>query len=314
MYDVPEPEISDYYADLGVSQYASAREIKFAWFKLAKLYHPDKKAPGRAVDAKEFRKIREAYDCLKDEAARARYDAIYHHIQAQWAQYRERQDRFRRSQQHAQAEDEARRRRAAEQRAAKEEAARRRAREEREREAEERSREAARKVRERQEQAARERLRKDEEAAKRRKEELEELERAIKEARKRAEEIQRVRLILERQMEADKRSAEAVRKARAEQEQAARERLKTAEIEEKHEALRRNWASLREAADHGRVGRQQPSGPHVCAHSRSGWVRKRGQTSCVFCGMNRKKGGFLCLDCLSVACHNCKTKQCTGSH
>jgi DnaJ-class molecular chaperone len=51
-----EPEISDYYADLGVSQQASARDIKLAFFKLAKKHHPDKKAPGESIDAKDFRK------------------------------------------------------------------------------------------------------------------------------------------------------------------------------------------------------------------------------------------------------------------
>jgi hypothetical protein len=46
-----------YDADLGVSQYASTREIKAAWFKLAKRYHSGKKAPGKQIDAKEFRKV-----------------------------------------------------------------------------------------------------------------------------------------------------------------------------------------------------------------------------------------------------------------
>jgi DnaJ-class molecular chaperone len=58
LYNAPEPEVPDYYADLGVSQHASTREIKAAWFKLTKRYHPDKKAPGKKMDAKEFRKVR----------------------------------------------------------------------------------------------------------------------------------------------------------------------------------------------------------------------------------------------------------------
>jgi curved DNA-binding protein CbpA len=56
LYNSTEPEIPDYHADLGVSQHASMREIKAAWFKLAKHYHPDKKAPGKKIDAKEFRR------------------------------------------------------------------------------------------------------------------------------------------------------------------------------------------------------------------------------------------------------------------
>jgi curved DNA-binding protein CbpA len=55
--EFPMPELPDYYADLGVSQDASPRNIKSAWFKLAKRNHPDKKAPGKIIDAEEFRKV-----------------------------------------------------------------------------------------------------------------------------------------------------------------------------------------------------------------------------------------------------------------
>jgi DnaJ-domain-containing protein 1 len=51
-----EPEIADYYADLGVPQQASVRDIKLAFFKLAKKHHPDKNAPGESIDAEDFRK------------------------------------------------------------------------------------------------------------------------------------------------------------------------------------------------------------------------------------------------------------------
>lgn len=57
MFDVPEPAIPDYYADLGVPAYATPREIKAAWFRLAKQSHPDKMAPGETIDAQEFRRV-----------------------------------------------------------------------------------------------------------------------------------------------------------------------------------------------------------------------------------------------------------------
>jgi len=51
-----EPEVSDYYADLGLQQQASSRDIKLAFRRLAKKNHPDKIAPGKSIDAHEFRK------------------------------------------------------------------------------------------------------------------------------------------------------------------------------------------------------------------------------------------------------------------
>jgi curved DNA-binding protein CbpA len=41
-----EPKFRDYYGDLGVSQESTVREIKKAFYKLAKLHHPDKKGSG----------------------------------------------------------------------------------------------------------------------------------------------------------------------------------------------------------------------------------------------------------------------------
>jgi curved DNA-binding protein CbpA len=55
-FDKP-PKISDYYADLGLPQQASFRDIKQAFFKLAKKHHPDRKAPGKSIDAQDFRKV-----------------------------------------------------------------------------------------------------------------------------------------------------------------------------------------------------------------------------------------------------------------
>ena len=66
----------DYYEILGVSRTASAEEIKRAYRRLARKYHPDvNKEPG-AED--RFKEINEAYEVLSDERKRARYDRFGH--------------------------------------------------------------------------------------------------------------------------------------------------------------------------------------------------------------------------------------------
>ena len=54
---------------LGVKKNASKSELKKAFFKLARIKHPDK-----GGDAKEFQAISAAYDILKDDDKRAAYD------------------------------------------------------------------------------------------------------------------------------------------------------------------------------------------------------------------------------------------------
>lgn len=63
------PQEKNYYELLGVSQSASAAEIKKAFRKLAMKHHPD--AGG---DADTFKQISNAYDVLSDEKKRAQYD------------------------------------------------------------------------------------------------------------------------------------------------------------------------------------------------------------------------------------------------
>ena len=61
----------DYYEVLGVSKEASESEIKSAFRKLAKKYHPDNKETG---DEAKFKEIGEAYAVLSDENKRRQYD------------------------------------------------------------------------------------------------------------------------------------------------------------------------------------------------------------------------------------------------
>ncbi|GAB4098334.1 J domain-containing protein [Sinomonas halotolerans] len=65
----------DFYAILGVSKDASADEIKKAYRKLARKYHPDTN-PGDAEAEKRFKDITEAHHVLSDPEERQQYDAI----------------------------------------------------------------------------------------------------------------------------------------------------------------------------------------------------------------------------------------------
>ena len=67
----------DYYDVLGVSKDSSADEIKKAYRKLAKKYHPDMN-PGDAEAEKNFKEVNEAYDVLSDSDKKAKYDAYGH--------------------------------------------------------------------------------------------------------------------------------------------------------------------------------------------------------------------------------------------
>ncbi len=65
----------DYYATLGASKDASQKEIKKAFRKLAREFHPDNN-PDDAVAEARFKEINEAYDTLSDEGERKEYDHV----------------------------------------------------------------------------------------------------------------------------------------------------------------------------------------------------------------------------------------------
>lgn len=69
-------EKEDFYDLLGVSKDASQDEIKKAYRKLSKKYHPDINKEDNAED--KFKKISEAYEVLSDEQKRAAYDQYGH--------------------------------------------------------------------------------------------------------------------------------------------------------------------------------------------------------------------------------------------
>ncbi len=68
---------ADYYDLLGIDRTASAAEIKSAYRKQAKQYHPDRN-PGDSDAEHKFKEISESYEVLKDEQKRAAYDQYGH--------------------------------------------------------------------------------------------------------------------------------------------------------------------------------------------------------------------------------------------
>ncbi len=67
--------IPDYYQTLGVAERATTDEIKTAYRKLAKQYHPDRNAGDKAAEEK-FKLIQSANDVLSDATKRQEYDQM----------------------------------------------------------------------------------------------------------------------------------------------------------------------------------------------------------------------------------------------
>ncbi|MCD6039109.1 MAG: cbpA [Gammaproteobacteria bacterium] len=67
-------EFKDYYTTLGLSRTASADEVKRAYRKLARKYHPDVSKEKNAEE--RFKEVQEAYEVLKDPQKRKAYDQL----------------------------------------------------------------------------------------------------------------------------------------------------------------------------------------------------------------------------------------------
>ena len=75
-------DYKDYYKTLGVKKNAGADDIKKAYRKLARKYHPDVNQGDKAAEER-FKEINEAYEVLSDEDKRGKYDRFG----AEWQQY-----------------------------------------------------------------------------------------------------------------------------------------------------------------------------------------------------------------------------------
>ncbi len=79
-------EFKDYYQTLGVSKTSSEKEIKQAFRKLARKFHPDVNPGDKSAEAK-FKEINEAHEVLGDPDKRRKYDELG----ANWRMYEQAQ-------------------------------------------------------------------------------------------------------------------------------------------------------------------------------------------------------------------------------
>lgn len=87
----------DYYVVLGVPKSAAEKDIKSAYRKLAKKWHPDANADNAQQAEEKFKEIQEAYEVLGDPEKRRKYDVLGSDWQ-QAAQQAEQQRRYRTTQ------------------------------------------------------------------------------------------------------------------------------------------------------------------------------------------------------------------------
>lgn len=76
-------EYKDYYKTLGLDKTAKEADIKSAYRRLARKYHPDVN-PGKPEAEEKFKEVNEAYQVLSDPEKRQKYDQFG----SQWQQYR----------------------------------------------------------------------------------------------------------------------------------------------------------------------------------------------------------------------------------
>ena len=76
-------QIPDYYQILEIGRDATAREIKSAYRKLAKRYHPDKNPEQTAFAEKMFREVCNAYHTLHDVQQKSDYDRTLQTVERQ---------------------------------------------------------------------------------------------------------------------------------------------------------------------------------------------------------------------------------------
>ena len=77
-------EYKDYYSILGVSEDASQEEIRKAYRRLARKYHPDVNPNNKEAESR-FKEINEAYEVLRDPETRSKYDRLG----ANWNRYQQ---------------------------------------------------------------------------------------------------------------------------------------------------------------------------------------------------------------------------------
>ena len=82
----------DYYKLLGVSPSASAGEIKRAYRRLARMYHPD---VNTATRDEQIKRLNEAYETLSNASKRAAYDTLLQEARLRAQRQRQQEERAR---------------------------------------------------------------------------------------------------------------------------------------------------------------------------------------------------------------------------